>query len=166
MDLEQIAKPLGSVFPIYFPTNFRLVVNTFVGDAVNRDFRVTLFVLMVAVTMLLLIACSNVANLMLARATTREREIVIRASMGATRGCLIAQLLMESLSLALASIAVGCLFAHLGLKAIVAAIPQNVIPSEATITLSPAALVFSLGATVLTAFICGLAPGLHCMRQT
>jgi predicted permease len=164
-DLEQIAKPLESVFPIYFPTNFRLVVNTFAGDAVNRDFRVTLFVLMAAVTMLLLIACSNVANLMLARATTREREIVIRASMGATRGRLVIQLMMESQSLALASSAVGYLFAYVGLKAIVAAIPQNVIPSEATITLSPAALVFSLGATVLTAFICGLAPGLHCMRQ-
>jgi hypothetical protein len=85
--------------------------------------------------------------------------------MGATRGRLVIQLMMESQSLALASSAVGYLFAYVGLKAIVAAIPQNVIPSEATITLSPAALVFSLGATVLTAFICGLAPGLHCMRQ-
>jgi len=164
-DLEAIAKRLENAFPIYFPPRFKLLVNTFNDDRVGADFKITLFVLMAAVTMLLLIACSNVANLLLARATTREKEIAIRASMGATRGRLISQVLVESFSLASVSCALGSLVAYLGLKAIVAVIPPDTIPSEASITLSPAASLFSLGATALTAVICGLAPALHSVRR-
>jgi predicted permease len=164
-DLEVIAKQLENVFPIYFPPQFRLVVNTFSSDRVGDDFKVTIFALMTAVTMLLFIACSNVTNLLLARATTREKEIVIRASLGATRGRLINQLLVESFSLALASCALGCLFAYLGLKGIAVVIPPDTIPSEAAITLNPAALLFSLGATTLTAMICGLAPAFHSVHR-
>ena len=164
-DLEVIAKRLEIAFPIYFPAQLRLVVNTFNSDPVGHNFKVTLFALMAAVMMLLFIACSNVANLLLARATTREKEIVIRASMGATRTRLIRQLLVESFSLALVSGVVGCLFAYLGLKGMLAAIPQNTIPPEALIALSPAALLFSLGATAFTAVICGLAPALHSVRR-
>jgi predicted permease len=164
-DLEIIAKRLQNAFPIYFADQFRIVVNPFNSDAVAQDFKTTLFALMAAGTMLLFIACSNVANLLLARATTREKEIVIRISMGATRTQLIRQLLVESFSLALASGAVGCLSAYAGLKAIVANIPQNTIPPEAIISLRPLALLFSLGATILTALICGLAPAFHSARR-
>jgi predicted permease len=164
-DLEIIAKRLQNTFPIYFADHLRIVVNSFNRDAVAQDFRTTLFALMAAVTMLLFIACSNVANLLVARATTREKEIVIRISMGATRMQLIRQLLAESLSLALASGAVGCLFAYAGLKAIVANIPQNTIPPEAAISLRPLGLLFSLGATIVTALICGLAPAFHLARR-
>ena len=141
-DLQLIAKPFQNADPIYFPPHFKIVVNTFHSQSVGGDFKFGLFALMAGVTMLLLIACSNVANLLLARATTREREFGIRSALGANRLRLISQLLVESFSLALASCALGCLFAYLGLKAMVAVIPPDTIPPEAVITLSPAVFSF------------------------
>jgi predicted permease len=163
-DLELIAKPLQNDFPIYFSPQFKMVVNTFNSDAVGSVFKLALFALMAAVTMLLLIACSNIANLLLARATTRQKEFGIRSALGATPGRLIRQLLVESFSLALASCVLGCLLAYFGLKAMVAVIPPDTIPREAAITLSPTALLFSLGVTVFTTVICGLAPALCALR--
>lgn len=164
-DLEIIGSRLEKVFPIYFPSGFKMESNTFGPDAVERDFKITLFSLMAAVTMLLLIACSNVANLFLARATAREKEIALRASLGATRGQLIRQLFVETFSISLASCGFGCLFAYLGLQAAIAVIPPDTIPSEAVITLSPSALLFSVCATLLTTLICGLAPAVFSLRN-
>jgi putative ABC transport system permease protein len=160
-DLQLIAAPFQKDDPIYFPPHFRIVVNTLDSQAVGRDFKFGLFALMVGVTMLLLIACSNVANLLLARATTREREFGIRSALGAGRLRLIRQLLIESFLLAITSCALGCLFAYLGLKTMVAVIPPDTIPPEAAIRLSPAVLLFSLCATIITTVICGLVPALY-----
>jgi putative ABC transport system permease protein len=85
--------------------------------------------------------------------------------LGASRHRLIRQLLVESFSLALASCVLGCLFAYLGLKAIVAVIPPDTIPAEAVITISPAVLLFSLCATIVTTVICGLAPAFYVFRH-
>jgi predicted permease len=163
-DLGVVVKGLEKTYPAWFRTNYRLVVNSLTSESVGR-FKVTLFAMMAAVSMLLLIACSNVANLLLARATVREKEIVIRASMGATQGRLVRQLLVESCLLAAASCIAGCLFAFLGLKGVVAAIPPDLIPSEVVIALRPATLLFAIGVSVVTSLFCGLAPALHGVRR-
>ncbi|MGB7282791.1 MAG: ABC transporter permease [Candidatus Acidiferrum sp.] len=163
-DLEVIAKRFEKTYPAWFRVHYKLVVNSLTEESVGR-FKLTLFVLMGAVSMLLLIACSNVANLLLARATMREKEMVIRASMGATRSRLIRQSLVESGLLAGTSCIAGCLFAYIGLKGLAAAIPPDMIPSEVAITLQPAALLFAMVVCILTSLFCGLAPALHAARR-
>jgi predicted permease len=159
-DLGVIAKRLETAFPTYFRARYKVKMHTLVEGAIGRV-KPTLFALMSAVMMLLMIACSNVANLLLARATVREREIVIRAALGATRGRLMQQLLVESAVLAAISCLVGCIFSYLGLKVVVALIPPDAIPAEAAITLSPGAIWFALGATVLATLVCGVSPAVH-----
>ena len=115
-DFDVITKRLAKQYPADYPTKFSVVSKTLTDDVVGH-FKGTLYTLLAAVTMLLLIACSNVANLLLARATAREREIAIRASMGASRGRIIRQLLVESFVLAAGGCLLGCLFAYGGLRA-------------------------------------------------
>jgi putative ABC transport system permease protein len=140
------------------------VIHALMEESVWR-FKGTLLAMIAAVSILLLIACSNVANLLLTRATVREKEMVIRASMGATRPRLVRQLLVESGLLAAASCIAGCLFAFLGLKGLVAAIPPDTIPSEVAITLRPATLLFALGVSTITSLLCGVSPALHIARR-
>ena len=163
-DLGVIAKLSEKDYPAWFRANYKIVVNSLRDDSVGH-FKATLFAMVAAVFMLLLIACSNVANLLLARATVREKEMAIRASIGATRSRLIRQLLVESCILAAASCIGGCLFAFLGLKGMIAAIPPDTIPPEVAISLRPATLLLALGVSVLATFVCGLAPALHLVRR-
>jgi predicted permease len=159
-DLTVIAKRLETTFPTYFRPGYKLVTDRFSETEIGH-FRFTLLALMVAVTILLLIACSNTANLLLARATAREREIVLRAALGATRLRLIRQLLVESSLLATASCLVGCVLASFGLRVVVGILPPDTIPAEVVIGLSSTALWFAIGVTVLTTLLCGLAPAIH-----
>jgi putative ABC transport system permease protein len=133
-------------------------------DSLIGNFRKTLYILFAAVLLLLLIACSNVANLLLARATAREREIAVRATLGATRGRLIRQLLVESFLLAAAATGAGCVLAYFGLKVVVALIPAGTLPAETVIRMSAPVLFLTLGLTILTTILCGLAPALHGVR--
>src|SRR2546429_9326375 len=121
--------------------------------------------ILAAVGLLLLIGCGNVANLMLARATSREKEFALRAVLGAGRARLVRLLLVESLVLAIGGAALGVLIAWGGLKLIVAAMPQNFIPAESVIELNAPVMAFTLAVAVLIALTFGLAPALRAARR-
>ena len=132
------------------------------------DLRTILYDLLVAVLVLLLIACSNVANLLLARATVREKEIAVRSALGASRSQILAQLMVESLVLALTACVVGCSLAWAGMKMIDHAVHREnwaQIGGEAVIGLNIPVLFFALGITLLTTVLCGLVPALRATRR-
>src|SRR5215813_13738285 len=164
-DIEVIARRLAQIYPDDYPQNFRVRVVDFVDDIVGQ-FSKTLYTVAAAVGLLLLIACSNVANMLLARATARGKEMAIRSAVGASRMRLVGQLLTESLLLALGGAIVGCLFSYAGIKGLVTLIPEDgLIPSEVEIRLNLPALLFSLGAAVGAAVLFGLAPALQTVRK-
>jgi putative ABC transport system permease protein len=163
-DISVIAHRLAQVYPKEYPKKFTVQIVTWL-DYLVGGFRRTLYTLAAAVALLLLIACSNVANMLLARGTSREKEMAIRASLGASRWTLIRQLLIESLLLALGGAAGGCLLAYGGIKALVALIPEGAIPREAVIGMNAPVLLFSLGTAVFTALLFGLTPALHTVKR-
>ncbi len=158
-DVKLLATRLAKVYPKYYPKKFdvRLISLT---DLVVGKFRETLYLLLGAVGLLLLIACANVANLLLAKATAREKEFAIRSSLGAGRLRVIRQLLVESLLLAFAGAALGCVLAWGGLKVLVAALPKFTFPDEAVIGLNGRVLAATSAIAILTALLFGLAPAL------
>jgi predicted permease len=132
-------------------------------DFLVRDVRSILWMLFGAVAFLLLMACANVASLILARATARSREFAVRAALGAGRGRLIAQQLTESLLLAVAGSTVGILLAWWSLGAL-ANLPGLELPRVQEIQLNGMVLAFALLAAVLTTLIFGLAPSFAASR--
>jgi putative ABC transport system permease protein len=163
-DLTVIAQGLAKVHPQDYPQRFGVYVGT-LGESVVERIRPTLYTVLAAVGLLLLIACSNVANLMLARATVREREFALRSVLGAGRTRIVRLLMVESLVLAMAGAALGIGLAWGGLKALVAALPPRVIPSESVIELNAPVLTVTLAVAALTALICGLAPAFQSFRR-
>jgi putative ABC transport system permease protein len=130
----------------------------------SGDMSQSLHLLLAAVGLLLLIACVNVANLQLARTTGRAREIAMRLAIGAGRGRLIRQLLTESVLLSVVGGALGVLFALGATRLIVVLIPPDYVPNEARITINSYVLLFSLGVSMLTGILFGLAPALRSSR--
>ena len=159
-DLRPIITDLKQQSPREFPDQWRVGLLRFTEtfpSSIGRD----IWVLLGAVALLLLIACANVSNLMLARASARQREMTVRVALGASRRRLIRQLLTESLLLALTAGVVGTALAYAGLPAILALVPPDTIPDEAEIALNTSVLLFALAISALTSIICGLAPALH-----
>src|SRR5712664_2542995 len=163
-DFTVVAKRLAAVYPAEYPKKFTVQLDSLTNMVVGR-FKTTLYIVLAAVGLLLLIGCGNVANLLLARATTREKEFAIRGALGASRWRLIRQLLVESFLLAVSGAVLGAVMAWGGLKALVALMPQQIIPAEAVIRLNLPVLAFTLAVAVFTAIIFGLAPALQVVRR-
>jgi putative ABC transport system permease protein len=142
---------------------WRASVFPFAEEDASPKLRRALYMLLGAVAFLLLIACANLANLTLARTALRTREIAVRLALGATRGRIVGQLVLESLLVSLAGATVGLLLAHWGIRLILALKPPDVQRPE-LIGLNLPVLAFSAAVCVLTAVLFGLAPAMSAGR--
>ena len=140
------------------------VAVTGMRERLVRDVRTTLYLLLGAVGMVLLISCANMANLLLAKATSRTREIAIRAAVGAGRGRIIRQLITESVVLALVAGAAGLILAIWGAQALVAIAPSNIPRLADATVIDKWVLAFTLATSVVASLLFGLAPALTASR--
>jgi putative ABC transport system permease protein len=157
-----IAGQLAKEYPASNATRTGVRV-TLLQDRLVREYRLGLIVLLSAVAAVLLIASANVANLLLARGTVRQKEMTIRAAVGASRARLIRQLLTESLVIAALGGLLGALIATWGVEALVAASPLN-IPRLEAVTVDRGVLLFTTLVSMATGALFGLAPALHVSR--
>ena len=139
-------------------------VELFSETLVGKQLRQSLYVLLAAVGMILLIGCANLANLTLARGTSREREVAIRSSLGAGRWRLIRQFLTENVLLSLCGGLLGLMVGYATMALLKRAMPPFSFPREADITIDVRVLLFTLGVAVLTGILFGLAPALQITR--
>ena len=141
-----------------------VTVERFEDRIVGPQLRRSLLVLLAAVGAILLIGCANLANLTLARGAAREREIAVRASLGAGAWRLIRQLLTENLLIAAAGGALGLGLGYAMIRGLILLAPPFSLPSEANVSIDPAILLFTLAVSLLTALLFGLAPAIHAAR--
>ena len=160
-DLDRIEQDLARRFPAQIGgyTVAAVPLLTSMVSAVQRP----LMVLFGAVAFVLLIACVNVSNLLLARATTRTGEIAVRSALGAGRGRLIRQLLAESVVLSLGGGAAGLLFASWGVKALMAVAPAD-LPRAGAVRIDSAVLAFSMAVSVIAGLVFGIVPAIISSR--
>ena len=159
-DLARVSADLLAQFPNR--KGYGIYVAGYREQVIGRV-RPAILVLLGAVACVLLIACTNVANLLLARASVRERELALRAAIGAGRGRLVRQLLTESLLLGAAGGALGIALAWGGLAALLQAAPAD-LPRRDAIVMDWRVLLFSVGLSLLTGVLFGLAPALQLAR--
>jgi putative ABC transport system permease protein len=157
-DLEVVNRGLAKQFPDEYSTPGIRVVK--LGDDIAAGLRPQILVLLGAIGFLLLIACTNLSNLLLARAIGRQKEVRIRSAMGASRARLVQQILIESMLIALCGGTVGILLAFCGTKAIVA-IGARVIPQLVNVSLDGRVLLFTIGLSLATGLLFGLVPALR-----
>jgi putative ABC transport system permease protein len=137
-----------------------VVVERFADVIVDEDLKLSLYVLLAAVGMVLLIGCVNLANLMLLRGAARAREVALRAALGAGRQRLVRQFLTESVLLSLTGGVLGLGVGYATMAALKAAIPPYTLPPEVNVTMDGRVLLFALAVSVLTGILFGLAPAL------
>jgi predicted permease len=160
-ELQRLHAPLLKVFPWTMPDSWEAdttvvpLLKSVVGDTRPR-----LLLLFGAVGLILLIACANVANLMLARSTSREREMAIRGALGASATRIVRQLLVESMILGAAAGAVGLILAGVSLRALTGLLPADT-PRIADIALHWPVFLFAAGTSVLTGILFGLVPAIR-----
>lgn len=159
-DLRPIIEDLEKRAPGQFPERWRVALLSF-KETFPSSIRESLWILLGAVALLLLIACANVSNLLLSKAASRQKEMAVRAALGADRRRLVRQLLTESLLLALTGGVLGVALAFGALRVILALVPPGTIPDESEIAINAPVLLFTLGVSMLTALVFGLAPALH-----
>jgi putative ABC transport system permease protein len=160
-ELNAIAAGLEQQYPE--SNKGRGVAATPLQDVLVGNVRLTLYLLWGVVGMVLLIACANTATLLLGKATTRTREVAVRAALGASRRRIIRQLITESLLLALVAGAFGMLLASWGAEALVALAPFDVVRS-AGVDIDAGVLALTLGVSLATSLLFGLVPALHASR--
>jgi predicted permease len=157
-EMDAIAARLAEIYP---KSNSRHGVEiTPLTGAIVGNVRPTLLVFLGAVGFVLLIACTNVANLLLARFTQRQKEMATRIALGAGRVRIIRQLLTESVVLALAGGIAGLAMAWVGMRAVLAAVPGG-LPRIENVSVDGWVLAFTLGLSLVTGVVFGLAPALH-----
>jgi putative ABC transport system permease protein len=162
-NMETVTAQLADAYPAS-NTGWGASVELLQNDFLNPNTVSALWLLLGAVAFVLLIACANVANLLLAQGTVRQREVAVRASLGASRAQLFRQFLAENLVLASIGGVVGVALSWALLKAIVAAMPPDTLPIEADIRLSVPVLLFTLAVSVLSGLLFGCVPAWQATR--
>jgi putative ABC transport system permease protein len=162
--MNVIARRRAAAFPTDYPEKGRVQVITII-DWVVGQFRQTLYTLFAAVGLLLVIACCNVANMLLARATARERELTVRAALGASRGRIIRQLLIESAVLAAGGTIVGVALAYGGIDALAGVMPRSGVAWEVQLRLDQPVLLFALATATAATLGFGLFPAFTSTRR-
>jgi putative ABC transport system permease protein len=163
-DMNAVTRHIADVYP-KSNKGWGASVEPLKNDFLDRDVRTALWLLLGAVAFVLLIACANVANLLMARATTRQKEVAVRASLGASRQRLFSQFLAESIVLAFVGGALGVALAWGLLHVIVAIMPPFTLPSEADVRLNVPVLLFTVVATLFAGVLFGSVPAWQAARM-
>jgi putative ABC transport system permease protein len=162
-DLDAVTGRLAAAYPAE-NADWRARIRQLKEVMLPSDVNVILMAMMGAATLVLLIACANVANLLLARASVRQREISIRAALGAGRPRIIRQLLTEAVLIGLVSVPLGIAVAWIGLHLLQGAIPQDGVPYYVRWSLDARSLAYAVAVSMLTGIVFGLAPAVQVAR--